>query len=174
MTDETNAAAIDENANNQNQPVKLALQKIFVKDLSLEVPNAPDVFEIEYKPEVKLELNSRTRNTAEHRYEVEVTVSVTATQNDTTLYVAEVQQAGIFEIQGVNDPMKMRHALSAYCPNILFPYIRETISSLTTRGGFPPLMLAPVNFDQLFAQQIQREQAQAQQSEVATDSSAIQ
>lgn len=160
------------NTAQENQPVRFAMQKIFVKDLSLEIPGAPEVFKLEYKPEIKLELNSRSRQTAPNEYEVEVTMSVTATQDETTLFVVEVQQVGIFEIHGITDNMKMRHALSAYCPNILFPYMRETISNLVTRGGFPPLLVAPVNFDQLFTAQLQKEQQDqaAQQSpEIVTN-----
>ncbi len=163
MTDET-TTPVAGNQDEASQPVVFSMQKIFVKDLSLEIPGAPEVFKLDYKPEVKLELNSKSRSIGENEYEVEVTVSVTASQEETTLYVVEVQQAGIFSIQGINDNLKMRHALSAYCPNILFPYIREAISSLVTRGGFPPLLIAPVNFDQLFSQQLQKEQQQAQQT----------
>ncbi len=145
----------------QPQPAQFVLKKLYIKDLSFEIPGAPEVFQGEYKPEVKLDMNSRSRAVADNEYEVDLTISLTATQDEKTVFVVEVQQAGIFNISGVSEEIRLRHALSAYCPNILFPYVRETVSGLVAKGGFPPLLLAPVNFDQLFAAQLQQEQAKA-------------
>jgi preprotein translocase subunit SecB len=162
-------------ANEQPNPgVQFVIKKLYVKDLSLEVPGAPEIFDLEYKPEVKMEMNSRSRAVAEDEYEVELTISLTGIQDDKTMFAVEVQQAGVFVIKGLDTEMKLRHALSAYCPNILFPYVRETVSSLVSRGGLPPLLLAPINFDQLFAAQLQREQQQAQQGEAAAENTSEQ
>ncbi len=157
VTDTTNDAA----ANTQAPTPQFQLQKLYVKDVSFEIPGAPEVFNEEYKPEIKLDMNSRSKAIAENNYEVLLTISLTATQNEKTIFLVEVQQAGIFTIAGVPEEIQMRHALTAYCPNILFPYVRETISGLVTKGGFPPLLLAPVNFDQLFNAQLKQEQAKA-------------
>ncbi len=161
MTEEVTENNNQEAAANQPQPAQFVLKKLYIKDLSFEIPGAPEVFQGEYKPEVKLDMNSRSRAVAENEYEVDLTISLTATQDDQTVFMVEVQQAGIFNISGVDEEIRLRHALSAYCPNILFPYVRETVSGLVAKGGFPPLLLAPVNFDQLFAAQLQQEQAKA-------------
>jgi preprotein translocase subunit SecB len=160
MTEEVTENNNSEAAANQ-QPAQFVLKKLYIKDLSFEIPGAPEIFQGEYKPEVKLDMNSRSRAVAENEYEVDLTISLTATQDETTIFVVEVQQAGIFAISGIDEEIRLRHALSAYCPNILFPYVRETVSGLVAKGGFPPLLLAPVNFDQLFAAQLQQDQAKA-------------
>lgn len=159
MTDTNNTAAAPANENSAAN-AQFSMKKLYVKDLSFEVPNAPEVFTQEYKPEIQMEMNSKSRSTGENEYEVDLSVSLTAKQGEQTIFVVEVQQAGIFEIQGV-DEINMRHTLSAYCPTILFPYVRETVSNLVSRGGFPSLLLAPVNFDQLFLSQMQKEQEEA-------------
>ncbi len=159
-------------SNQVNTNVQFVIKKLYVKDLSLEVPNAPEIFDEEYKPEIKMEMNTRSRSVGEDDYEVELTISLTGTQNDKAVFAIEVQQAGVFTIKGLDSELKMRHALAAYCPNILFPYVRETVSSLVTRGGLPPLLLAPINFDQLFAAQLQKEQQQAQANGQAESSEA--
>jgi len=169
MTEEVTENNKPEAATNQQQPAQFVLKKLYIKDLSFEIPGAPEIFQGEYKPEVKLDMNSRSRSVAENEYEVDLTISLTATQDDQTVFVVEVQQAGIFSISGVDEEIRLRHALSAYCPNILFPYVRETVSSLVAKGGFPPLLLAPVNFDQLFAAQMQQDQAKAAAEEAKNE-----
>lgn len=159
MTDTNNAAEIPA-TENPAANAQFAMKKLYVKDLSFEVPNAPDIFTNEYKPQIQMEMNSKSRSTGNDEFEVDLTVSLTAKQDDQTVFVVEVQQAGIFEIKGI-DEINMRHTLSAYCPTILFPYVRETVSNLVSRGGFPSLLLTPVNFDQLFLSQLQKEQEEA-------------
>ena len=144
----------------QNQGGQFGLERLFVKDLSFEVPNSK-VFLGEWKPEMNVQLNTETQRLDETHFEVTITVTVTATNAGSTAFVAEVKQAGIFLIEGVPEA-QLTQLVGAYCPNILFPYVREAISDVVTRGSFPQLLLAPVNFDALFAQaQQQRQQEQA-------------
>jgi len=153
-----------EAANNaQQQQPEFAIQRVYIKDVSFETPNTPAVFQQEWQPEVKLDLDTRSQKLGDNVYEVVLALTVTAKVGEQTAFLCEVQQAGIFTI-GQLEPAQLAHALGAFCPNILFPYARETVSSLVTRGTFPQLNLAPVNFDALFAQQIQR-QAEAQKQD---------
>ena len=148
---------------NQNQGGQFGLERLFVKDLSFEVPNSK-VFLGEWKPEMDVQLNTETTRLDETHYEVSVTVTVTAKNAGATAFVAEVKQAGIFLIAGVPDE-QLTQLVGAYCPNILFPYVREAISDLVNRGSFPQLLLAPVNFDALFAQAQQQRAEQASQQQ---------
>lgn len=138
---------------------QFAIQKIYVKDLSFETPNSPAVFTGEWKPEVNLNLNTESRGIAENVYEVVLKLTVTATQGEKTTYLAEVQQAGIFTMAGFSED-EIKPMLGAFCPNTLYPFARETVADLIQRGGFPPLLLAPINFDALYAQQVNEVQAQ--------------
>jgi len=144
---------------NENQGGQFGLERLFVKDLSFEVPNSK-VFLTEWKPDMNVQLNTETQRLDDTHFEVMVTVTVTATNAGSTAFVAEVKQAGIFLISGVPEG-QLTQLVGAYCPNILFPYVREAICDLVGRGSFPQLLLAPVNFDALFAQaQQQRQQEQ--------------
>ena len=146
----------------QNQGGQFGLERLFVKDVSFEVPSSK-VFLGEWKPEMDVQLNTETVRLDDTHFEVAVTVTVTAKNADVVAFVAEVKQAGIFLITGVPDE-QLTQLVGAYCPNILFPYVREAISDVVNRGSFPQLLLAPVNFDALFAQaQQQRAQQAAQQ-----------
>ncbi|MFC1748841.1 protein-export chaperone SecB [Pseudomonadota bacterium] len=146
----------------QTQAQNFAIQKIYTKDISFETPNSPAIFtQTEWNPDVNVQLNSATTSMEQNAHEVVLTVTVTAKLGDQTAYLAEVQQAGIFKIE--NFPAEqMGHVLGSFCPNILFPYVREAISDLVTRGGFPQMLLAPVNFDAIYAQHVQQQQKQAQ------------
>jgi len=150
MTDETNNGA----TSNEEAP-QFSLQRIYVRDLSFEAPKSPAIFRQEWTPSVSLDLNTRQKQLENDFYEVVLTLSVEVKNGDEIAFIAEVQQAGIFLIKGL-DASSMSHTLGAFCPNILFPYARETIDSLVVRGSFPALMLAPVNFDALYAQELQR------------------
>jgi preprotein translocase subunit SecB len=138
---------------------QFSIQKIYVKDMSFETPNSPAVFTQDWKPEINLELNSTATGIAEGIHEVVLSLTVTAKLGDTTAYLAEVQQAGIFAMIGFSQE-ETAPMLGAFCPGTLYPYARETVSDLVARGGFPQLVLAPINFDALYAQQIQKVQAQ--------------
>lgn len=141
---------------NAAQP-QFAIQRIYLKDLSFETPNSPAVFATQWQPEVNVELNSGGSRLADEVFEVVLTLTVTCKAGDKTAYLVEVQQAGIFTIAGF-DENTLSGMLGSYCPNILFPYARETISSLVSKGSFPQLLLAPINFDALYAQHLSRQQ----------------
>ena len=155
---------MSENSQAREESREFALQRIYTKDISFETPNSPGVFGVEWKPESNLNLNSNTRKLDDSHYEVTLTVTVTTKIGDQTAFLVEVQQAGIFLVKGFPEP-EMGHMLGAYCPNILFPYARETVSDLVTKGSFPQLLLAPVNFDALYAQHLHEVQARAQKKD---------
>lgn len=141
----------------QNQEMTFQIQRIYTKDISFEAPNAPQVFQKEWQPEVKLDLDTSSNTLAENVYEVILRVTVTATMDNETAFLCEVQQAGIFTVEGI-EGTQLAHCLGAYCPNVLFPYARECITNLVSRGTFPQLNLAPVNFDALFMNYLQQQQ----------------
>ncbi len=150
----------DEAAAHAGQGPQFVVQKLYVKDVSFEVPNAPEIFQEGGNAEVKLNLAQRVENIGENLHEVVLTVTVTATMEEKTAYLAEVAQAGIFTISGFNE--QAHHAaLNTLCPNTLFPYARQEVSNLVTNGGFPPMLLQPINWDALYAQRLQEAQAQA-------------
>lgn len=132
-----------------NTEMAFQIQRIYTKDVSFEAPSAPQVFQQDWQPEVKLDLDTTSIQLAEGVYEVVLRVTLTSSLGDATAFLCEVQQGGIFTISGINNN-QMAHCLGAYCPNILFPYARECITSLVSRGTFPQLNLSPVNFDALF------------------------
>lgn len=143
----------------QNPETKFAIQRIYVKDSSFESPRAPESFRQEWKPKVNMELNTKNNKLDEQHYEVTLIVTITATNDaDETVYLAEVQQAGVFMLAGM-DEETLTHTLSSFCPSILFPYAREMVDSMVLRGSFPPLMLAPVNFDALYAEALKQRQS---------------
>lgn len=138
------------------------IQKIYVKDMSFETPNSPAVFTMDWKPEINLELNTQSSKITDGIHEVILSLTVTAKLGDNTAYLAEVQQAGVFSMQGFSEA-ELGPMIGAFCPGTLYPYARETVSDLVTRGGFPQLVLAPINFDALFAEQVQKQKTQASQ-----------
>jgi preprotein translocase subunit SecB len=138
---------------------QFAIQKIYVKDTSFETPNSPEIFTQQWEPEVNLNLNTGAKPIADNTYETVLTLTVTCKVGDKTAYLCEIQQAGIFTMAGFSEE-EIKPMLGAFCPNTLYPYAREAVSDLVSRGGFPQLVLAPVNFDALFAQQIQNVDAQ--------------
>ncbi len=135
----------------QSEAAEFAIQKIYVKDLSFEAPNSPAMFQGEWKPDVNLELNTTTNQVEDSLHEVILGVTVTVKVGDKVAFLVEVQQAGIFTIDGLQDE-QLRQALGSFCPNILFPYVREVVSDVVIRGGYPQLNLAPINFDAVYAQ----------------------
>lgn len=149
---------VDQQTNRQPSQSQFAIQKIYVKDLSFEAPNSPKIFTQEWKPELNLQLSNERQRIAENIYEVVLSLTITAKMGDQTAFLTEVHQAGIFTLNGYSDE-DMGPLLGSYCPNILFPFAREVVADLVTKGGFPPLLLAPVNFDALYSQQMQRQQS---------------
>ncbi len=143
----------------ENQP-QFSLQRVYLKDVSFEAPNTPQVFTKEWKPEVKLDLNTGAQKLDDTHYEVSIKVTVTATNQEETAFLVEIVQAGLFVLANIPED-QVRPMLGALCPNILFPYLRENVDSLVIKGGFPALVLAHINFDALFQQRLAQEAAEA-------------
>ena len=141
----------------QPQP-SFQIEKIYVKDLSLEIPGGPQAFLQQAQPQLEVQINTAGGRIAEGYYEVSVSCTVTAKTAERTIFLAEAMQAGIFSVRNV-PPQELDPLLNIGCPTILFPYLRETISDLVTRGGFPPVLLAPVSFEALYMQRLQQQQA---------------
>ena len=140
---------------------QMNIERVYVKDISYESPLVPMIFTEAWKPKVKLDLNTSTRALPEDRYEVDLRVTVTTqTEAEVTSMICEVTQSGLFTISGCEQD-QLKQILATMCPNILFPYAREQVDSLMVRGGFPPIHLAPVNFDAVFAQAVQAEAEKA-------------
>jgi preprotein translocase subunit SecB len=140
---------------------QFAIQKIYTKDISFETPNSPKVFIEKWEPSVEFNLATQVQQLDEALMEVSIKLTITVKSGELVAYLVEVSQAGIFVLGGFNDE-EMSGMVGSFCPNILFPYAREVVSDLVAKGGFPQFILAPVNFDALYAQQVQ--QAQAQQA----------
>jgi preprotein translocase subunit SecB len=134
---------------------------VYTKDVSFETPNSPAIFQKEWKPEVKLDIDTRSAKLTDDTYEVVLSLTVTATVEEQTAFLAEVQQAGVFTIGNLPEA-QLAHTIGAFCPTTLFPYARETVANLVNRGSFPQLNLAPVNFEALFASYVQQRAAAAQ------------
>jgi preprotein translocase subunit SecB len=144
----------------QEEQRQFVIQRVYTKDISFETPNSPAVFTQEWKPDVNVALHTSTKELGNEHFEVVLTVTVTAKQGENTNFLAEVQQAGIFLMKNIPQN-EMGPLVGIYCPNVLFPYAREVVSDLVARGSFPQLVLAPVNFEVLYKQQVERQQAQA-------------
>ena len=162
MADEQQAAAQDQQPQQQ-----FSLQRIYTKDLSFESPTSPAVFRQQWQPKVSVDMNTKSDKVDEEgNYEVVLTITVTAKLEEETAFLVEVQQAGIFFVQGIEGE-NLRAVLSTAAPNILFPYLRESIDNIVVKGGFPPVQLAPVNFDALYQQALAQAQQQGQQQQQA-------
>jgi preprotein translocase subunit SecB len=149
-----------------NASAQFQIQKLYAKDVSFEVPNAPQVFQETGQADIKLSLAQRVEELGDNQFEVVLTVTVTATVDEKTAYLAEVAQAGIFMLSGFNE--QSSHAvMNTMCPNTLFPYARQLITSLVAEGGFPPLVLQPVNFEQMYAQRMQEMMQEQNQGDAA-------
>ena len=148
------------------QPATFQIEKLYVKDLSLEIPHAPQVFVEQAQPQIEVHINTGEAQFSEGYYEVTVSVTVTARAGERTLFLAEAVQAGIFALRNV-PAAELGALLGIACPTILFPYLRETISDLVMRGGFPPLLLSPISFEQLYLQRLQQQGGEGPRIEVA-------
>jgi len=161
MTDEKKDVATD--GANAEQDKVISISKIYLKDMSFESPKAPAVFRSgEWKPQTNLNLRSAHNEVDGDVHEVVLTITVDAKDEDTTLFLVEVQQAGLFEIAGY-DKEEFGAIIGSFCPNILFPYARESIAGIIQKGGFPEFVLQPINFDALYVQS--RQQAAQQEAE---------
>ena len=146
--------------------VQLRLERIYLKDASFESPQSPAVFEAQWNPEMSVDINTRTQPLAAddaaadgQRVEVVLTVTAQAKSDEQPAFIIEVQQAGVFVVSGANNDV-LRRVLGTVCPNTLFPYVRETVDALATRGGFPALQLSPVNFDALYQAALEQQQGE--------------
>ena len=157
MADENQNGA---EATTEQQAPQFAIQRIYTKDISFETPNSPAIFQKEWKPEVQLDIDTKSNKLADDTYEVTLSLTVTAKVEEQTAFLAEVQQAGIFTIGNLPEA-QLAHTIGAFCPTTLFPYAREAVANLVSRGSFPQINLAPVNFEALFANYVQQRAAQA-------------
>ena len=153
----------------QENPV-FAIEKIYIKDLSVEVPNAPQIFLDRDTPNVGIQLQTKAQGIGDGIFEVTLTATVTSKIEEKTVFLVEVGQAGIFRVQNVPDE-NMDPLLSIACPNILYPYAREVISDTVTRAGFAPVMLQPVNFEALYMQRLQQQEEAAAKEAATTEAS---
>lgn len=149
----------------QKGETQFLIQRLYLKDCSFETPNSPEIFQQQWHPELTLDLNTSHNELEANVYEVILTVTATVKNKDTVAFLAEVKQAGIFTIQGAPGE-QLDHLLGSFCPSILFPYAREAITSQVIRGSFPQLVLAPINFDALYMQQL----SDKKKTETATES----
>ena len=140
-----------------------AIQRIYLKDLSFETPMGPSVFQKQWQPKVNQDLNTRNTKLENDLYEVALRLTLTVTDGEDTIYILEVKQAGIFAIKGL-DPKQITHVINTTCPNILFPYAREAVDSVLSKGSFPALMLPPINFDALFASALKQAEEEGKEA----------
>ncbi|HLU12474.1 MAG TPA: protein-export chaperone SecB [Arenimonas sp.] len=157
MAEQNNGAAGAE------QQAQFTIQKIYVKDVSFEVPGAPQAFSETGQPQLDLNLNQKVARVSDDLFEVVLGVTLTCKVGEKTIYLAEVAQAGLFQLAGFDD-RTLDMMLGTYCPNVLFPYARQQIGELVSAGGFPPFYLQPINFEALYAEGLRRRAAQAQQA----------
>ncbi len=145
---------------------QFSIQKIYLKDVSFESPNAPQAFTAtDWSPQINVQINSGNQKIADDVYEVVLDITVTAKHDETTVFLVEIKQAGLFSISGFSEE-NLGGMVGAYCPETLFPYAREAVSELISKGGFPPILLAPVNFNALYMQQ--QQQAAAENAQEAS------
>ncbi len=146
---------------NPAAPKQLLIQKVYVKDLSFESPKAPSVFTTNVAPQTQLNIRSGSQEVGPNTHEVTLTLTVEAKDKDTTIFLVEIAQAGIFSIQGYT-PEEVGVLIGSFCPNTLYPFAREAIAELVAKGGFPQLLLQPINFDALYGQAMQERAARAE------------
>lgn len=149
---------------------KIAIQKIYVKDFSFESPHTPDVFtKTNWSPKTNLNLRSSHTTGTDNNHEVILTITIEAKEDEQTFFLVELQQAGLFHITGY-DEAEFKAIVGSYCPNILFPYARESVANIVSKGGFPEFLLQPINFDALYAQGMAQAKAQTQKQPAASSS----
>lgn len=153
----------------QNNPAgtsaqeQFGIQNIYVKDISFETPNSPKIFMEQWKPTLSVEMTNDINKLEENIHEVVLKITATVKVGEKTAFLIELSQAGIFTLVGFGNE-KLAYMLNSFCPNVLFPYARETISNIVTRGGFHPLILAPVNFDAAYAQRLKQNQKKPEEN----------
>lgn len=147
------------------QNAQMHIQRLYIKDMSFEAPNSPEVFQAQnWQPQIEVQLNTQAKPLGDNLHEVVMTITVTAKLNDKVAYIVEVAQAGIFAV--INFPEdQVQYLMGAYCPAILFPYARQVVAEAIMNGGFPTLHLAPMNFEALHAQQMMQQQKDSAENE---------
>lgn len=170
MTEETTTAPEAAVAAEAPAEPKFAVQRIYLKDLSFETPQGAEAFQKQWKPKVNQDLNTKSTKIEEGVYEVALRLTITVSDGEETIYLVEVEQAGLFTISGFPD-QQLTQVLNTTCPAMLFPYAREVVDNTLTKGSFPPLMIPPINFDALFASAVQQAQAKASESEGSAEAS---
>ena len=168
MTEETTTAP--EAAAEVPAEPKFAVQRVYLKDLSFETPQGAQAFQKQWKPKVNQDLNTKATKIEEGLYEVALRLTITVSDGEETIYLVEVEQAGLFTVSGFPDQQGTQ-VLNTTCPAMLFPYAREVVDNTLTKGSFPPLMIPPINFDALFASAVQQAQAKAAESEGSAEES---
>lgn len=164
MTDETNQADAGVQSETGTDERQFVVKRIYLKDLSFETPQGVDTFNKQWKPQVNQDVSTKTAKLDNDHYEVVLVVTVTVKDGENTIYLAEAQQAGIFLVKGL-EGVQLAHVLNSFCPNILFPYVREVIDNVVVKGSFPALMLPPLNFDALFQQALAQSKTNAANAE---------
>jgi preprotein translocase subunit SecB len=167
MSDDNQPAATAAGDQAQQDQPQFVIHKVYLKDLSFESPASPVIFTEQVQPAMELHFQNTTAELGNNNYEVVLTATVTVKSGDRTLYLIEAKQAGIFGISGVPRE-QLAPILAAACPNVLLPFAREAISDIVTKGGFPQLLIAPVNFEMLYLQEMQRRQQQDEGSAAPT------
>jgi preprotein translocase subunit SecB len=137
---------------------ELTIQRLYMKDLSWEAPGTPAIFDHEWQPNMHLDVGVNTQDLGENNHEVVLNLTTTVKSNDAVIFIVEVKYAGVFKVSGFN-PTDLGAILGSYCPSMIYPYAREVVSSCVSRGSFPQLVLAPINFDQMYADQLQQAQS---------------
>jgi preprotein translocase subunit SecB len=155
-------------AGTQQPGQRFGVQRVYIKDSSFEAPDTPDAFRKQYSPQVNFSINNKSSKLDEGIYEVVLRLTADVKQEEKTVFLVEVHQAGIFEIQGIEGE-QLEQVLTIACPNVLFPYGREAIDALVTRGSFPALLLAPINFESIYMQAKQQQAQKGQQLAPAPD-----
>lgn len=162
MSDE-NLNGIAAAAEDQPQGAMFTVEKLYVKDISFEAPNAPQVFNEQGQPDLQMKLNQKVQRLGDNAFEVSLGITLTCTINSKTAYLAEVEQAGVFGLGGMEDHI-LDAMLGIQCPNILYPYASAIVGQLITSGGFPPFPMQPINFDALYAETLRQRATQAGQN----------
>ena len=140
---------------------EFGIHSVYLKDVSFEAPNSPEIFKTQFQPEIQMNLNLETNALEGNIYEVVLSVTVDAKVKDKSAFLVELQQAGVFTVKGFTEE-NLGPMLGIYCPNVLFPYARESVANLVTKGGFPQLLLEPVNFEALYAQHVEQQSQSVQ------------
>ena len=157
----------DEGTEKEEETGQVHLERMYLKDASFESPNSPGIFRESWEPEIDLQVNTRTQHVVPDSFEVVLTATITARQGEKTAFIVEVQQAGLFRMEGLEDQV-LHRTLGTFCPNLIFPYIREAVDSLVIRGGYPPLNLVPINFDTAYEEAMLRARNQPQGGDAPT------